>query len=160
MRCTIDDREKIQRVLEHPDVFKWMADDYANLGDVSRAVEVFLTSPKSIYVLMPVEGLVRIFIARSTTTYEGHGFAIPEIRGAQATTNGIIDGLQWMFKNTEAKKIFAFIPDDNKRAIRFAHKVGYKTEGVLTKSLVRDGKLYDQILVGVTKEEFSEWVQH
>ncbi|MCK5602019.1 DUF2824 family protein [Candidatus Pacearchaeota archaeon] len=56
-------------------------------------------------------------------------------------------------------KLVAFIPEYFKNVISYANKSGWKTEGKITKSFLRDGKLYDTVHVGITKEELRQWLQ-
>ena len=43
--------------------------------------------------------------------------------------------------------------------LKFALTNGHIIEGVCKKSWLKNGKLYDRYLTGVTKEEYKEWQQ-
>jgi len=45
--------------------------------------------------------------------------------------------------------------EDNKSAIHIYNKLGFKTEGVLRKSLFKDNKYHNLIIMSILKEEFE-----
>ena len=54
----------------------------------------------------------------------------------------------------------ATIPEYNEGAIRLAIEAGFTKEGVNRKSIMRDGKVYDQHEFGITRKEASRCQQH
>lgn len=66
----------------------------------------------------------------------------------------------WFLENTEKKvnKINVSIPIFHKRVINFAKKVGFKKEGVNRDSYRKDGQLYGQQNLGITRNEIEEYL--
>lgn len=66
--------------------------------------------------------------------------------------------LEWYLRNAkaEANKVNAKIPSFNKVGRKIALKVGFKDEGIDRQSYLRDGELYDQYLLGITRDEIKE----
>ena len=59
--------------------------------------------------------------------------------------------LNWMWINTKAQRIVGSIPVYNRLAIAFCKRAGGTVYGVNPKSWVRDGKLHDQVLIGMSR---------
>jgi RimJ/RimL family protein N-acetyltransferase len=52
-------------------------------------------------------------------------------------------------------KLVSSVPSNNSKALRFALSLGLKQEGVNRQSFLKDGVLLDQIMVGITREEYK-----
>jgi RimJ/RimL family protein N-acetyltransferase len=61
--------------------------------------------------------------------------------------------LDWAFKNTPALRLTTTVPSCNPLALRLALKVGFKKFGINEKSFQKNGIIYDQTLLGVSKNE-------
>ena len=59
-------------------------------------------------------------------------------------------GLATWAEITKVPKYVMAIPTEDKSKLRFAQQVGFKREGVLRNSFLRNGKMIDQYLVGVS----------
>ncbi len=82
-----------------------------------------------------------------------HIAALPEMWGK--TKVFVQDVIRWTFTNTGYMKVTAFIPVDNKLAIKLARDVGMVQEGILTKSYLRNWKVLDQIIFGLYKGDMT-----
>lgn len=58
----------------------------------------------------------------------------------------------YLFSNYQ--KAISYTPSTNKKALLYALRLGFKKEGVLTQSFLKNGELLDQTLVGLTKGEY------
>ena len=56
-----------------------------------------------------------------------------------------------MFDNTELYKINASIPVYNKRSIKYTEDIGLKKEGINKNSIMKNGKLFNQIYFGLER---------
>lgn len=67
---------------------------------------------------------------------------------------------KWFLENTEDKinKINTSIPEFYKKVINFAKKVGFRKEGVNRDSYLKDGQLYGQQNLGITRTEIEEYL--
>ena len=146
-RATMRDAAHVAGVLGHSDVLPFITDDSPSRYPMASAIAC--VRDPSIYVLMPNEYAVFIFLPRNYIMYEIHSSILPEGRG---TENGSKDAanasVEWMFENTPCEKIISWVPSYNKTALHFALKCGCKEEGVIKDSYKKGGKLYDQHIVG------------
>jgi len=62
---------------------------------------------------------------------------------------------RWLFENSPVLRLTGSIPKYNSLAIRFARLSGWKQFGVNEKSHMKDGKLHDQVLFGISKDELT-----
>ena len=59
--------------------------------------------------------------------------------------------LEWIWANTPAQKIMAVIPDLYPNVIRFVHQFGFRLNGINTRSILKDGQLHDQWIMGIER---------
>jgi len=78
-----------------------------------------------------------------------------KLAGTERMTMNCID---WLVRVADLQKINAQIPDFAKAAQCFALRLGFKREGVLRRASFSQGRLYDAVFFGMTKEEVHEWV--
>jgi len=65
---------------------------------------------------------------------------------------------KWVLDNTETRKINVSIPENHKKVINFAKKVGFKKEGFNRDSYLKNGQLYGQQNLGITRQEIGEYL--
>jgi hypothetical protein len=150
-RCTVEDNELVVNILKHPSIYKWVSDDYSCSAE-NVDYRQFLAMD-SVYVLLQFGGCLTIFIPRNGITWEVHSASLPETRGKNMVLAGK-NAVQWMFANTPCRKIVTAVPTFNPLAMRLSRMCGMAEEGNDRKSFLKDGVLYDQILYGITKEEY------
>ncbi|WP_307891303.1 GNAT family N-acetyltransferase [Acinetobacter seifertii] len=81
-----------------------------------------------------------------------HTCLLPSLRGSRAVEAGKLI-LKLIFENHQ--KVISWIPENNRKAKLFAQMLGFQVEGINRASFLKDGKLLDQFLVGLTKGEYS-----
>lgn len=106
-----------------------------------------MLSADGIYVLMPNEGSVLIFVPYNKDIYNVHIGFLPGFRGRSAVA-ACLDAFSWMFANTPCVKIIGFELKKRRDAIRFIGLLGVDREGVLKNV---DGKGNDMIVFGHCK---------
>ena len=94
---------------------------------------------------------VFLLTKQSHIMYEVHTVLLPHTRGKAVEIGK--NALKWAFANTDAKRIITAVPSYNQLALRLAHKVGFKEYGINPASFQKDGVLYSQTLLGISKEE-------
>jgi len=62
--------------------------------------------------------------------------------------------IKFIFEQVNIHKIKLNVYSFNERAIKCYEKCGFKVEGVLRQEIFRDGRYYDEIIMGLLKEEF------
>ncbi len=63
---------------------------------------------------------------------------------------------RWFYENKKINKIISFIGVNHKTTYRAALRIGFKEEGLIEKSYLKNGKLLDQHIVGLTRERIGE----
>lgn len=91
-----------------------------------------------------------IFAPRTLACYEAHLGFLPRSYGDKALTS-FKAMLAWVWKNTTAARIVGEIPIENRRAIAFAKRAGFKRYGLNPASKLRGGVLRDQICLGMSR---------
>ncbi len=67
--------------------------------------------------------------------------------------------LRWAFTETACQKMITAVPAYNRAALRFAKAGGMQQEGINRASFQRNGQLIDQIMLGITKQEWESCQQ-
>lgn len=83
-------------------------------------------------------------------TYETHVCFLEEAYGQKALA-AFKTMLWWIWENTRAARIVGSVPDFNELAIAFAKRAGFEVYGVNHKSFLKDGRLRNQICMGISK---------
>ncbi|MFL1383611.1 GNAT family N-acetyltransferase [Acinetobacter baumannii] len=148
----LDDLDEINRIILNEHIQKDICDDP--------------TANQKIDELGPYEwigvvedGLQGFFmLARhNSLSVEIHTCLLPTLRGTKAFEAGRMILRHIFEKNL---KVISWIPENNRKAKLFAQMLGFHVEGINRASFLKDGKLLDQFLVGLTKGEFlCQWQQ-
>jgi RimJ/RimL family protein N-acetyltransferase len=142
------DMELVRAILSHPAIWPHISDD-----SVTEPSPVDLDG---IFWLLVDDGApagVFLLHAHNSACYEVHTCLLPRLWGAQAAQATMLCR-EWMFENTPCQKLVTNVPADNLLALRFAKRCGMTQEGVNRKSFLKQGRLLDQHVLGLTKEEW------
>ena len=92
-----------------------------------------------------------VFMGRpiSAIQHEAHIVLLPEARGL--ASEAARRCVTWMWENTISERLIGCIPVYNKLAIRLAHQAGFKEFGINEKSFMKNGKLWDQVFLGISR---------
>ena len=148
-KLTVADCEVVNRIMHHPDVYPMICDDFADPGHTQLGT--FFLQQSNIWLVQPDEHSLVLAIPRTFTICECHIMIEPEGRGA-GVIQKVKETIDWFFNESEYEKLIGHIPFYNKRALMFACLVGMKIEGICKKSFKKNGKLLDQWVVGIEKE--------
>ena len=135
------DMEAVARIFNHPKIYRWVSDD--------SSIPPYVPDPSQVY-LMNDEGNAVVKIDQlNGVTCMVHIATLPELRGR--TKAFVEECIEWVFRNTTFSKITSLAPECNRAAVVFGKRCGFKVEGKITKSFLKDWKMYDQILFGLSK---------
>lgn len=95
-----------------------------------------------------IKGLFML-IPQNAVTAEIHTCLL--LRGKAAFKAGQLL-LEYLF--SKYQKAISYTPSNNRKALIYAIGLGFKKEGVLTQSFLKNGELLNQTLVGLTKGEY------
>ena len=140
------DYEAIKRIFNDKRIYDYLVDDLTPEDIEPPQGCVYLLSEDG-------DGLVMV-IPRNSVEAEVHIAVLPEARH-RAFYYGK-KALDWIFEQN-VHKVTAMIPQTNQQVYKYCLKLGFQQEGVNRMSFLKDGKLQDQWLIGLTKEE---WLCH
>ncbi len=102
-----------------------------------------------------------VFMVHQQNSYcaEMHTCLLPRMWGPESARAAQLV-LAWAFEETPCVKMVTNVPAYNRAALRFAKAGGMQQEGINRASFMRNGALIDQIMLGITKEEWTSCPQH
>ena len=153
MRLGIKDIDLVIKIMGDSSVYSYITDDSCPESFTPEMAETILNNPND-YVLSPNEYTIGLMTKENLVTYWVHTNILPEGRGKIAI-KAALKGIKWMFDNTPCLKLNSWVPVFNRPAAVFAKQCGFKKEGLSEKSFMKNGKLYNQILFGLTKENWE-----
>lgn len=142
----LNDLDLINRVILDTAVNDDISDDASKNHELQQLPHTF--ECLGIYQNEEVKGLFML-VPQNAVTAEIHTCLL--LRGKEAFQAGEIL-LDYLFSNYQ--KAISYTPSTNKKALFYALRLGFKKEGVLTQSFLKNGELLDQTLVGLTKGEY------
>lgn len=151
------DFDLIRKIMTHPRVYPHITDDG------SPPVEEFhpIESSDLWYVVVrngdTVLGLW-VFVPQNGVCWEVHTCLLPVAYG-ELGQQAAKEMAAWVWKYTPCRRIITNVPEFNRLARRFAVAAGMVEFGRNEKSFLKDGKLYGQIMLGLSKEEVNECPQ-
>ncbi len=142
----LDDLDLINRVILDAAVNDDISDDATKKHEIQQLPHAF--ECLGIYQDEEIRGLFML-IPQNAVTAEIHTCLL--LRGKEAFQAGQLL-LDYLFSNYQ--KAISYTPSTNKKALFYALRLGFKKEGVLTQSFLKNGVLVDQVVVGLTKGEY------
>lgn len=144
--------ELIRLIVTHPAIWDAVSDDGVQKEQYNAPVA------DSVYWLLVLDGeeiLGAYFLhPHNHVTYEIHTCLLPNSWGEKAKKAAQLV-LSWVFSNTICLKVITHVPENNVLALRYAKRAGLQEEGINRASFLKNGKLLNQTLLGITKEEFT-----
>lgn len=140
----------VRHIMTHRRVYPHLSDDGSLPADqfqpmANDAIFYLLArddkAPLGVFMLVP----------HNTVCYEVHTCMLPRAWGGPAQ-RAAFEGTLWMFNHTKCTRIITNVPAYNTLAKRFAEDCGMTQFGINPKSFLKNGVLYDQYLLGVSKE--------
>lgn len=97
------------------------------------------------------------FAGRFTNAFVGLGIGDPENWGKGYGSDAMRVILKYAFEILNLHRVSLNVFEYNPRAIRSYEKCGFKYEGKMREFLEREGKRWDLIFMGITREEWKTW---
>lgn len=141
----------LSSIARHPSVYSRMADDYSPAPDQYSVP----TGDHLIYLLASLDGDPGgfwCFVPQNRICYEVHTVLLPKLFGKPARIAAKM-AADWMWGNTLCRRIWTNVPVHNRLALRFAKAAGMTEFGTNVKSCQKNGRLVDQIMLGMSKPE-------
>lgn len=152
MLCTEKDIHRLNALFGDDSIFPYITDDTFNGERRYNIGEIYIKQPGTV-VLSPIPECAFVYQIHNGITYKVHANVLKDKRSL--ALDAATKSLEWMFSNTKCLKVLAFVSPIFENVCRFTEKCGFIKEGIVTKSLLRDGVLYDQNVYGLTKEDYN-----
>ena len=143
----VEKTKDLIKVLDHPQVKPLIGDDYTKGIDIERTLDspiIYLGAYENNEIL----GIIAAVQIHSVI-YDMHSAFLPEYWGTKKPLNAGQKAIDWLKKNTKAKKLTGCTPMDNKPALIYNIKIGFSIEGVNRSCIMLDGKMKDQVYFGM-----------
>jgi hypothetical protein len=147
------DYELIRSCITHPRIYKYLSDDYSPLASEYRPQE-----HAGIWYVIARD--VRdegsdllgcwIFIPQNGVCWEVHTALLPCAWGERGQLAARLLPI-WIWAASCCKRIITNVPTSNRLALHFAYKAGMEVFGVNRASYMKNGILYDQVMLGISK---------
>ncbi len=139
------DMALVRSIITHPTQWKWATDDTSPPME-----EWYPEDDERIWRVAYGRVALFTFVPRSAVRYEMHCAVLPAAWG-EAVDIGKA-AIQYLFDNTEAKRVIAEVPAFNVLARRAAKAAGLEPFGVDSMAFLKDGRLHDMHLFGISKK--------
>lgn len=142
----LNDIKVINRVILDAAVNDDISDDASKNHELQQLPHTF--ECLGIYQDEEIKGLFML-VPQNAVTAEIHTCLL--LRGRAAFKAGQLL-LEYLF--SKYQKAISYTPSNNRKALIYAIGLGFKKEGILTQSFLKNGELLNQTLVGLTKGEY------
>lgn len=147
------DYELVRRIATSPFNYRPCADDNAPEPDLWTPAQ-----HEALWYVLAYDGEELLgmfsFFPSNSICWRAHLSMIPTAYGKKAMEAGR-GVVRWLFEHSPCLRITGEIPVCNPLAISFARRCGFEEMGTNHDSFLKDGQLYDQILLGLSKG--SSW---
>ncbi len=146
--CRTFDMDRVRQIITAPEIYRHVGDD----GSPKAEDYMPPDNPAVIYLGVsddgPVDG-VFVLMPQNTATVEVHTCLTKPLWGQ--AVEACIRGIQWIWENTGYQRIVTNVPVPNRLAAKLSTRSGMEMFGVNKASFLKDGRLYDQLMFGISK---------
>ncbi len=152
----IFDADQIKNTIAHPKIYDWVSDD-----SCPKAEYFFpLVNDQIIYLgCFLNEEYVGLFmiVPQAMVWHDFHTCLLPNAWGL--SVDFVKLAVDWMFKNTECRRLTTIVPENNKLALKLAKKSGAIEYGFNPGSWLKNGILSGVHMLGISKESEGKLCQ-
>jgi hypothetical protein len=141
------DFDLVKRIVTDPKVFPFICDDN------SPKAEDYEPHKEMLYVHVRDEEQslgIWAFFSHNSICWEIHTCLLPCAYGERAS-KAARTLAEWIWTNTNWQRVITNVPESNRLALMFALKAGLTRFAVNPKSYLKDGKLLDQVMLGISR---------
>jgi len=150
-RCSIEDIKEVHSILKHKDIYSRIIDDGSPPVEQFSAASMLLNPMAQVIIS---HGVLFTIFPVNAITWDLHIHATKKKRG-EIAMKALNEVIEYMFTKTPCQKLVAFISKRHMNVAKFAHKAGWDLEGEITGSMKIDGKIYDQYIFGLRREQWQ-----
>lgn len=146
------DKDAIRAIVAHGLLWGAMSDDFA--PETPAAWDP--PDPEAcLYLLVKQQDELLglwMFVPQNKVCFDAHVGYLPAAYGTRARVAARAC-FEWIFLHTSAQRITAGVPEYNRLALKFAREIGMTDYGFNPASYQKEGRLWGQHLLGVSKGE-------
>ena len=151
------DYELIRKIITHPRIYKHLVDDRCPPPEEyspPQGEHIWYILVHDIYPDAGPEELLGCWIIHphNSICYEIHTALLPNAWGETAH-RAVRLVFEWIWEHTPCLRLITTVPYPNRLALHFAYRAGMTVYGTNHQSWLQDGKLWDQICLGINKPE-------
>lgn len=139
----------IREIVTHPRIYPAISDDFSPRPEDWRPIK-----DESVWYVLVKDGDEALglwaFVPHNRICWEVHTCLLPKAYGLLAR-EAVKLMHSWLWENTECLRVTTEVPVYNRQALRFAIKAGMKQIGINEKSFMKNGKLHDVIVLGISR---------
>lgn len=139
----------IREILTQPSIWPYISDDFSPAAADYRPIE-----SEAIWYVLAWDDLellgLWMFHPHNGVCWEVHTALLPDAWGERARRAAVAMA-EWIWEHTPCRRIITNVPEDNRLAFRFAIAAGMEVYGKNEASFQKDGKLIDQICLGISR---------
>jgi hypothetical protein len=140
------DIDLIKRIFCEPEIYERIRDDGSPEAKDFNPVD---PSNYVYYLTDDSESCLLYLSWKNCVTLDGHIQILKNHRNNAMEFGKLAK--QWIWDNTKARKIEVTIPDIYPDVLQFIQKQGFIVEGLSTNSYLKNGKLHNQVNLGLEK---------
>lgn len=143
------DWELIKSIVTHPSVYSGISDDGSPPAEQWNPKEYPLVQFVIARDGNEILGLWAL-APQTSACWEVHTCLLPNAYGKRAH-QAVMEFEDWVWNNTKAMRVVTDVPEYNRVALRFSLNAGLKQFGLNPKAYMKNGKLHDVIMLGISK---------
>ena len=145
------DQSVVDSIFHHKDIERFVCDDFT-LDAAYKMIDC-------IYYLAAFDEdeVVGMFMVHplSEIIMDSHVAIMPWVAKEKNRAMGK-SAINWVFDNTSCLKLNASVPVYNELVLDYAKDIGFLQEGINKQSIMRYGKLHDQIYLGIERLKWGQ----
>ena len=144
----------IREVISHPQIYPHVSDD----GSPPAAEYRPLESDAVWYVIVRDEDEILgmwMLHPHNAICWECHMCYLPSAWGSRASAAGRMLP-EWVWEHVPCRRIVGNVPACNRLALAYMKRIGFEVFGINPASFLRNGRLYDQVCLGISPESHQQ----
>lgn len=142
--------KEIEKIIYHKDVIQHSTES-GKKGAIDPESDCFIGTYKDNKLV----GLF-IFCPLNSVSLDVHCYFLPEYR-KELSKDSYLKSVEYVFNKSNYQKLIVKCQSNDWHVKRFCLNNGFVLEGKLTKSAIFKNRLVDEYLLGMTKEQFTEY---
>ncbi len=143
------DEDLIRNIVTHPDVYPHLTDDFSPKAEDWKPPT---GDPFSWVIAQEADEILGIFmLAQENPIFSYVSCAFLPEAGDERAKKAAMAAVEWVWANTKYLRLVAHIPGWDKRGLSHADAAGMKYVGNHPSACAKNGRLWNQIIMGISR---------